>query len=172
VQGGALAQADPLAVHHTDGQREWAYAVPEGGMPADGNGTDLVVVVHAAASYVGLALDTAAVLLVAAGAVVAAGRTLCMAVGRPGKVITGRAILVGFGLWLVAALTFQLGSDIVDTTVTPTWDELGRLAAVAGIRTFLTYFLDRDLERARKELHGEASAAQAAAPHKTKELSH
>jgi uncharacterized membrane protein len=144
-------------------------ALTEGGMPAAGNGTDFVAVVHEAASFVGLALDAAAVLLVAAGAVVAAGTALRMAVGQAAKAVKGRDILIDFGLWLVAALTFQLGSDIVDTTVAPTWDELGRLAAVAGIRTFLTYFLDRDLERARKELHGEASAAQTAAPAETKD---
>ena len=50
--------------------------------------------------------------------------------------------------WLVAALTFQLGADIVATSFAPTWDELGRLAFVAAIRTFLSVFLDREIERA------------------------
>ena len=43
-------------------------------------------------------------------------------------------------------LTFQLAADIVHTTVTPGWDEIGRVAAIAAIRTFLTFFLDRDIE--------------------------
>ena len=137
-------------------------------MPAADTGSDLVVVVHEVASYVGLALDATAVLLVAAGAVVAAGRSLRMAAGQPAAVMQGRHILIEFGRWLVAALTFQLGSDIVNTTVAPSWDELGRLAAVAGIRTFLTYFLDRDLERAREALHSEADAALTTAVGKTK----
>lgn len=137
-------------------------------MPAADNGIDFVVVVHEAAGYVGLALDAAAVLLVAAGGVVAAGRILRMAVGQQATAMHGRHILVEFGRWLVAALTFQLGSDIVNTTIAPTWDELGRLAAVAAIRTFMTYFLDLDLERARKELHGETCAEPAAEARKTK----
>ena len=42
----------------------------------------------------------------------------------------------------MAGLTFQLAADIVHTTVTPGWDEIGRVAAIAVIRTFLTFFLD------------------------------
>jgi uncharacterized membrane protein len=34
----------------------------------------------------------------------------------------------------------------VQTTAAPTWDEIGRVAAIAGIRTFLTFFLDRDID--------------------------
>jgi uncharacterized membrane protein len=30
-----------------------------------------------------------------------------------------------------------------------TWDEIGRVAAIAAIRTFLTFFLDRDIDAAR-----------------------
>jgi uncharacterized membrane protein len=60
-----------------------------------------------------------------------------------------------------AALTFQLGSDIASTTVAPGWDELGRLAAVAVIRTFLTFFLDRDLDKARDEQQAQGEPKQA-----------
>ena len=55
-----------------------------------------------------------------------------------------------YARWLVAALTFQLGADIVTTSYAPTWDELGRLAVVAVVRTFLSYFLDREMEQAQK----------------------
>ena len=41
----------------------------------------------------------------------------------------------------------QLGADIVATSYAPTWDELGRLAVVAVVRTFLSYFLDREMEQ-------------------------
>lgn len=59
-----------------------------------------------------------------------------------------------FGRWLVAALTFQLASDIVESAVTRSWQEIGRLAAVAGVRTFLNYFLDRDLSTVTGRLRG------------------
>jgi uncharacterized membrane protein len=35
----------------------------------------------------------------------------------------------------------------VRTAIAPTWVELGQLAAVAVIRTFLNYFLEKDVER-------------------------
>jgi uncharacterized membrane protein len=52
--------------------------------------------------------------------------------------------------WLVAGLTFQLAADIIGTTTGMSWDEIGRLAAIAAIRTFLSYFLDRDMAEVRK----------------------
>jgi uncharacterized membrane protein len=50
-----------------------------------------------------------------------------------------------YGRWLVAGLTFQLAADIIGTSVAPSWQEVGQLGAVAVIRTFLRYFLERDL---------------------------
>lgn len=54
------------------------------------------------------------------------------------------------GRWLVAGLTFQLAADILATAVTTSWEEVGRLAAIAAIRTFLNFFLERDLGEARQ----------------------
>ncbi len=46
-----------------------------------------------------------------------------------------------FGAWLVLALEYQLGADIVGTSIAPSFKLLGQLAIVALIRTFLNYFL-------------------------------
>ena len=51
-----------------------------------------------------------------------------------------------FGSWLAVALEFQLGSDILATTVAPSFEALGKLGAIAVIRTFLNYFLSKELE--------------------------
>ena len=56
-----------------------------------------------------------------------------------------REILVRYGRWLVAGLTFQLAADIVGTSISPSWQEVGQLGAIAVIRTFLNFFLERDL---------------------------
>jgi uncharacterized membrane protein len=64
-----------------------------------------------------------------------------------------RQLWLRYARWLVAALTFELGADIVSTTIAPSWEDLGRVAAIALIRTFLTYFLDRDVERAAGTVH-------------------
>jgi uncharacterized membrane protein len=51
-----------------------------------------------------------------------------------------------YARWLIAGLTFQLAADIIETAIAPSWDDVGRLAAIAVIRTFLNYFLERDLK--------------------------
>ena len=52
---------------------------------------------------------------------------------------------------LVVALTFQLAADLLQITVARTWESVGHVAAIAAIRTFLGYFLDRDMRAAQAE---------------------
>ena len=61
-----------------------------------------------------------------------------------------RDIWLRYARWLVAALTFQLAADILETSIRTGWDEVGRLAAIAVIRTFLDYFLERDVAETRE----------------------
>jgi uncharacterized membrane protein len=61
-----------------------------------------------------------------------------------------REVWLRYGRWLVAGLSFQLAADIIETSVTPAWDDIGRLFAIAVIRTGLNYFLERDLHEARR----------------------
>lgn len=61
-----------------------------------------------------------------------------------------RAVWLRYARWLVAALTFQLGADILETAIAPSWDEIGQLAAIAVIRTFLDFFLGRDVGEVRE----------------------
>ncbi len=51
-----------------------------------------------------------------------------------------------FGMWLALALEFQLAADILATTQAPTLETLGKLGLIAVIRTFLNYFLGKELE--------------------------
>jgi len=60
-----------------------------------------------------------------------------------------REVWLRLGRWLVAGLTFQLAADVLETAITTSWDEVARLAAIAAIRTFLNYFLERDLGEIR-----------------------
>jgi uncharacterized membrane protein len=52
-----------------------------------------------------------------------------------------------FGSWLALALEFQLGADILATTLGPSIEALGQLALIAVVRTFLNYFLNKELEK-------------------------
>ncbi|MEM8614110.1 MAG: DUF1622 domain-containing protein [Cyanobacteria bacterium P01_H01_bin.105] len=55
-------------------------------------------------------------------------------------------IRLTLGSWLALGLEFQLGADILGTTVAPSFDALGQLAVIAVIRTFLNYFLSKEIE--------------------------
>lgn len=50
------------------------------------------------------------------------------------------------GKSLAVALEFLLAADILRTAVAPTWNDIGKLAAIAALRTLLNYFLERELK--------------------------
>lgn len=58
-----------------------------------------------------------------------------------------RNVFLRFGTRLILGLEFALAADIVRTAIAPSWTDIGQLAAVAAIRTFLNFFLERDIER-------------------------
>lgn len=59
------------------------------------------------------------------------------------------------GRYLALGLEFQLAADILKTAVSPSWTDIEQLAAIAGIRTVLNYFLAREVEKAAEmEKHG------------------
>lgn len=64
--------------------------------------------------------------------------------------------MVRFGVWLLLGLEFELAADIVRSAISPSWTEIGQLGAIALIRTFLNYFLERDVEQYAEEPSGEA----------------
>lgn len=55
-------------------------------------------------------------------------------------------IRLTLGRHLALGLEFQLGSDILGTAVSPTFAEIGKLGAIAAIRTVLNFFLQRELK--------------------------
>jgi uncharacterized membrane protein len=71
-----------------------------------------------------------------------------------------REIWLRYARWLVGGLTFQIAADIIETSITTQWEAVGRLAAIAVIRTFLNYFLDRDLAEVRARQHTAAKAEE------------
>jgi uncharacterized membrane protein len=100
-----------------------------------------------------LLLETIAAICVLIGLI----RTLQLAVAtRRRKVqLPYLKLRLRFGAWLALALEFQLASDILNTTVAPSFEALAKLGAIALIRTFLNYFLGKELKEAY-ELEEEA----------------
>lgn len=59
--------------------------------------------------------------------------------------------------YLALALEFELGADILGTAVSPSWDQIGKLGAVAVIRTGLNFFLSMEMKRERAVENGTAA---------------
>ena len=62
-----------------------------------------------------------------------------------------RDIWLRYARFLVAGLTFQLAADIIETSITPSWEEIAKVGAVAVIRTFLNFFLERHMNEVREQ---------------------
>ena len=82
--------------------------------------------------------------------IVIVGATIQAVVGMVRVTITNagahqkREVWLHYARWLIAGLTFQLAADIVETSITMEWEAIARVAAIAAIRTFLDYFLEKD----------------------------
>jgi uncharacterized membrane protein len=61
-------------------------------------------------------------------------------------------IRLDLGRYLALGLEFQLAADLLRTAVAPSFEEIGKLAAVAAIRTGLNFFLAREIRRERAEI--------------------
>jgi uncharacterized membrane protein len=60
--------------------------------------------------------------------------------------LTKQSIRVKFGSSVAFSLELLLGADVLATAVAPSWDDIGKLAAIAVLRTALNYFLERELK--------------------------
>jgi len=118
-------------------------------------------VLHTVGHALALIIEAIALLLIAMGTVEA---LINMVRILPTPITSGqrrRTVWLDFAQWLVAALTFQLAADLIGTSFSPTWNEIGHLGAIAAIRTFLSYFLDREVENTSR-LQYERSTERAA----------
>jgi uncharacterized membrane protein len=100
-----------------------------------------------------LGVEAAAALLIVIGAAQALFTMLSRFIMRKGIAGIRKETWGKFGTWLLLGLEFELAADIVRTAISPSWNEIGQLAAIASIRTFLNYFLEKDIEK-----YGQAAA--------------
>jgi uncharacterized membrane protein len=92
-----------------------------------------------------MAIDAMAALIIVAGTL-EMFVTCVRSVFSPSP--TGKDLRDGYlryARWLMAGLTFQFANDIIISARAPSWDDIGRLAAIAFIRTFLNFFPERDI---------------------------
>lgn len=96
-----------------------------------------------------IAIDALALIVIVIGTIAAFANSMRALVGT----LTGqqrRDVWLRYGRWLIAGLTFQLAADIIETSITTNWEAVARLGAIALIRTFLNYFLERDVSEVRE----------------------
>lgn len=95
---------------------------------------------------VALFVELSAVLLIAVGALEALILSARRIAAGAGGVVHKKEIWVRFATWLLLGLEFELAADVIRSAISPTWTDIGQLAAIAAIRTFLNYFLEKDIE--------------------------
>jgi uncharacterized membrane protein len=100
------------------------------------------------AGYIALAVEAAAILMVALGAAEALVRLAFDVFPRDAGTLPRRGLWLRFAGWILLSLEFALGADIIRTAISPSWDDIGKLAVIAAVRTGLNYFLAHDLESA------------------------
>lgn len=101
-------------------------------------------------------MEAAAALIIFAGAVIAIGRFVLSVPRRDAEEFV--PIRLTLARFLALGLEFQLAADLLRTAVAPSFEELGKLAAVAAIRTALNYFLSREIKEERAQVAGRQSA--------------
>lgn len=96
-------------------------------------------------------VEAAAAVVIFAGAIVGFVR-FAIATVRTRDAESFVPIRLDLGRYLALGLELQLASDLLRTAVAPSFEEIGKLAAVAAIRTALNFFLAREIREERAEL--------------------
>lgn len=95
-----------------------------------------------------LAVETMGVFVIAVCAIMAIyGFGRALAVQRPESNVEVRLMLARYLASLINE--FELAADIPSTAIAPSWDRIGKLSAIAVIRTGLNYFLMREMNEER-----------------------
>lgn len=65
---------------------------------------------------------------------------------KPVNGLTAMEARMVFGSAVAVSLELLLGADVLATAVAPSWDDIGKLAAIAVLRTGLNFFLEKELK--------------------------
>ena len=104
--------------------------------------------------YFAAGVEAMAGLIISFAAIEAAVKSFHLFIHRHDMQLTKEQIRLGLGRWLALGLEFEHAADILRTTVAPTWNEIGQLAAIIIIRTALNFFLQKDIDKAERRRTG------------------
>ncbi len=98
--------------------------------------------------YLASGVEGAAGLIIALAAIEATWRAMQVFLVRPAAPDEAKeGVRLRLARWLAVALEFELAADILRTAIAPNWDEIGKLAAIAALRTLLNYFLQQEIQQ-------------------------
>lgn len=111
--------------------------------------------VQQSVQWLRLAVETTGAFIVALGIVIALWAFVRTFFRRHDPAVAAEGyngVRLTLARYLALALEFQLGADILSTAIAPTWEAIGKLGAIAVIRTVLNYFLGKEMkEEARRD---------------------
>lgn len=110
--------------------------------------------VVAGVQWLKLGVEVVGALIIALGILTSGGLLVKALLARRTADFT--AIRLTLARYLALALEFQLGADILSTAIAPSWEQIGKLGAIAVIRTALNFFLSKEMEEERKQSGNEA----------------
>jgi uncharacterized membrane protein len=126
--------------------------------------TNLLFDAKTVISYLARGVEFAAALIIGMAAIEATIKSLVLFFRRSAPPEQKNGVRLTLGRWLAVALEFELAADILNTAVTPTWNDIEKLAAIATLRTALNYFLEREInQEAQPSQRGAEQVAQDAA---------
>ena len=103
-----------------------------------------------AVQWLRLIVETIGAVIIGLG-IIAAGYQFVRALFPP-QLENFNRVRLTLARFLALALEFQLAADILSTAIAPSWDQIGKLGAIAVIRTALNYFLMREMREERGEV--------------------
>ncbi|MBF9239414.1 DUF1622 domain-containing protein [Hymenobacter sp. BT683] len=109
--------------------------------------------VISAVLWLKLGIETVGAVIIALG-ILSAGWLLVKSLAKR-QTADFTAIRLTLARYLALALEFQLGADILSTAIAPSWEQIGKLGAIAVIRTALNYFLSREMHEERQQISPE-----------------
>lgn len=101
---------------------------------------------------VSTAIEGLAAVVVGYGAIVAFYRFVIQSPRRrmvPGYYERAR---IDLGRKLVVGLELELGADILETAIAPTWNHIGIVGAIIVLRTVLNFVLEHEIEHLQERL--------------------
>jgi uncharacterized membrane protein len=104
-------------------------------------------IVKTAAYYTTYLIEGAAVLVILIGAIQAIYIYLRRSLIKKADLASILQSRFKLGISLSLGLGFLVGADVIKTAISPTWSEIGQLAAIVVIRIVINYFLMRDLKQ-------------------------